>query len=162
MQGEQVSDRIEKWLVRERRVYIIMERSLVLIKPDAMQRGLAGAIISRLQGQELKLVALKMLHMDKALAERHYAIHADKAFFEDLINYIISTPIVAAVFEGEGAVEEIRKIMGATDPAKAEEGTIRKDFGLDIQQNAVHGSDSIETAEKEIKLFFAEDEIFDY
>ncbi len=139
-----------------------MERSLVLIKPDAMQRGLAGAIISRLQGQGLKLVALKMLHMDRALAERHYAIHAGKSFFEDLINYITSTPIIAIVFEGEGAVGAIRRIMGATDPAKAEPGTIRADFGLDIQLNAVHGSDSIETAEKEIKLFFADDEIFDY
>ena len=139
-----------------------MERSLVLIKPDAMQRGLAGTIISRLEKQELKPVALKMLHMDKALAERHYAIHASKPFFEDLINYITSTPIIAIVFEGEGAVEVIRKIMGATDPAKAEPGTIRGDFGLDIQRNAVHGSDSIETAKKEIKLFFSGDEIFDY
>ena len=139
-----------------------MERSLVLIKPDAMQRGLAGTIISRLEGQGLKLVALKMLHMDKALAERHYAIHADKPFFGELINYIISTPITAAVFEAEGAVEGIRKIMGATDPARAEPGTIRGDFGLDIQRNAVHGSDSIETAEKEIKLFFTGKEIFDY
>ena len=139
-----------------------MERSLVLIKPDTMQRKSGGAIISRLEGQGLKLVALKMLHMDKALAERHYAIHAGKSFFEDLIGYITSTPIIAAVFEAEGAVEAIRKIMGATDPAKAEQGTIRKDFGLDIQQNAVHGSDSIETAENEIKLFFAGDEIFDY
>ena len=139
-----------------------MERSLVLIKPDAMQRKLAGTIISRLEGQGLKPVALKMLHMDKALATRHYAIHADKPFFEDLINYITSTPIVAIIFEGKGAVEVIRKMMGATDPAKAEPGTIRADFGLDIQHNVVHGSDSIETAEKEIKLFFAENEIFDY
>ncbi len=139
-----------------------MERSLVLIKPDAMQRGLAGTIISRLQEQGLNMIALRMLHMDKALAERHYAIHTDKPFFEDLINYITSTPIIAAVFKAEGAVERIRKIMGATDPAKAEPGTIRKDFGLDIQQNAVHGSDSIETAQKEIKLFFTENEIFDY
>ena len=139
-----------------------MERSLVLIKPDAVPRRLAGTIISRLEQQGLKLVALKMLHLDKALAERHYAIHAGKPFFEDLIDYIISTPIIAAVFEAEGAVDEIRGIMGATDPAKAEQGTIRADFGLDIQQNAVHSSDSIETAEKEIKLFFAEDEIFDY
>ncbi len=139
-----------------------MERSLVLIKPDVMQRGLAGTIISRLQGQGLKLVALKMFHMDKALAERHYAIHAGKPFFEDLIKYIISTPITAIVFEGNGAVEVIRKAMGATDPAKAEPGTIRYDFGSDIQRNVVHGSDSIETAEEEIKLFFAEDEIFDY
>ncbi len=139
-----------------------MERSLVLIKPDAMQRKLAGAVISRLEGKGLKLVALKMLHLDKTLASRHYAIHADKPFFEDLIKYIISTPIVAAVFEREGAVEAIRKIMGATDPDKAESGTIRKDFGLDIQRNAVHGSDSTETAKKEMELFFTGKEIFDY
>ncbi len=139
-----------------------MERSLVLIKPDAMQRRLAGTIISRLEGQGLKIVALKILHLDKALATQHYAIHAGKPFFDDLINYITSTPVIAVVFEGEGAVEVIRKIMGATDPAKAEPGTIRADFGSDIQRNAVHGSDSIETAEKEIKLFFVGDQIFDY
>ncbi len=139
-----------------------MERSLVLIKPDAMPKRLAGTIISRLEQQGLKLVALKMLHLDKALAERHYAIHADKPFFEDLIDYITSTPIIASVFEGKGAVAVIRKKMGATDPAKAEPGTIRHDFGSDIQHNVVHSSDSIETAEKEIKLFFTEDEIFDY
>jgi len=139
-----------------------MERSLVLIKPDAMQRNLVGTIISRFEEQGLKLVALKMLHMDKALAERHYAIHAGKAFFKDLVNYITSTPIIAAVFEAEGAVEKIRGLMGATDPAKAEPSTIRKDFGLDILRNVVHGSDSIKTAEKEIKLFFTEDEILNY
>lgn len=139
-----------------------MERSLVLIKPDAMQRRLAGTIISRLEQQGLKMVALKMLHLDKALATRHYTIHTGKPFFEELINYITSTPIVAIVFEGERAVEVIRKKMGATDPAKAEPGTIRHDFGLDIQQNAVHGSDSTETAEKEIKLFFTRKEIFNY
>lgn len=135
---------------------------MVLIKPDAMQRNLAGTIIGRLEGEGLKIVALKMLHMDKDLATRHYAIHADKPFFEDLINYITSTPVIAIVFEGEGAVEVIRKTMGATEPAKAEPGTIRADFGSDIQRNAVHGSDSSETAEKEIKLFFAEDEILAY
>ncbi len=139
-----------------------MERSLVLVKPDAMPKRLAGTIISRLEQQGLKVVALKMLHLDKALAERHYAIHADKPFFGDLIDYIISTPIVAAVFEAEGAVEKIRGIMGTTDPAKAEPGTIRRDFGSDIQHNVVHSSDSTETAEKEIELFFTEDEIFDY
>lgn len=139
-----------------------MERSLVLIKPDAMPRRLAGTIISRLEGQGLKLVALKMLHLNKALAEQHYAVHADKPFFKDLISFITSTPIIACIFEGKGAVAVIRKTMGATDPAKAESGTIRHDFGTDIQRNAVHGSDSPETAEKEIKLFFAEDEIFDY
>ena len=137
-----------------------MERSLVLIKPDAMQRGLAGTIIGRLEGKGLKLVALKMLHVDRALAERHYAIHRDKPFYKDLVNYITSSPIVASVFEGKGAVEQIRKVMGATDPAKAEEGTIRSDFGLDIQRNSTHASDSVENAETEIKLFFAQDEIF--
>ncbi len=137
-----------------------MERSLVLIKPDAMQRRLAGTIISRLEEQGLKMVALKMLHLDRALATQHYAVHTGKPFFEDLINYITSTPIVAIVFEGEGAVQLIRKIMGPTDPAKAAAGTIRGDFGLDLQHNAIHGSDAIETAKKEIKLFFREDEIY--
>jgi nucleoside-diphosphate kinase len=139
-----------------------MERSLVLIKPDAMKRRLGGTIISRLEQKGLRVVGLKMLHMDEALASRHYAIHADKPFFKDLIEYITSTPIMAVVFEGEGAVEVIRKTMGATNPAKAEPGTIRRDFGLDIQQNTIHGSDSLETAEKEIKLFFKDSEIFDY
>jgi nucleoside-diphosphate kinase len=137
-----------------------MERSLVLIKPDAMQRGLACTIIGRLQEKGLKLVALKMLRMDRSLAERHYAIHRDKPFFKDLVEYITSTPIVASVFEGNGAVELIRKLMGATDPAKASAGTIRADFGLDVQRNSTHASDSPENAEQEIKLFFAESEIY--
>ena len=137
-----------------------MEMSLVLIKPDAMQRGLAGTIISRLEGAGLKLVALRMLHMDRALAERHYAVHRDKPFFAGLVDYIISTPIVAGVFEGEGAVALIRKVMGETDPAKAAAGTIRGDFGLDVQQNSTHASDSPENAATEIRLFFADDEIF--
>jgi len=137
-----------------------MEKSLVLIKPDAVQRGLVGTIITRLEKQGLKLVAIKMLHLDKALAKRHYAIHKDKPFFNGLVDYISSAPIVAAVFAGEGAIAVIRKTMGATDPAKAEAGTIRADFGLDIEHNSVHGSDSAETAAKEIKLFFSEEEIF--
>ena len=137
-----------------------MERSLVLIKPDAVHTGLGGAIISRLEGQGLRVTALKMLHIDSALAGRHYAIHRDKPFFESLVRYITSAPIVALVFEGEGAVERIRKTVGPTDPAKAEKGTIRGDFGLDIERNAIHGSDSVKTAEEEIKLFFSEDEIF--
>ena len=139
-----------------------MERSLVLIKPDAMQRRLAGTIISRLENQGLRLIALKMLHLDRALAERHYAIHKDKPFFDDLINYISSAPIIALAFEGNKAVEVIRKAMGATDPAQAEAGTIRGDFGLDIGRNTVHGSDSVETAKEEIRLFFAKDEMFSY
>jgi len=137
-----------------------MERSLVLVKPDAMKRGLAGVIIGRLQGAGLKLTALKMLHMDKALAERHYAVHKDKPFFKDLVEYITSTPIVAAVFEGDGAIEQIRKLMGATDPAKAAPGTIRKDYGLSLQENSIHGSDSPENAEIEIGNIFKKSEIY--
>ena len=139
-----------------------MERSLILIKPDSIQRGLTGTIITRLEERGLKLVALKMLHLDKALAKQHYAIHKDKPFFNGLVDYISSAPIVAAVFEGKKAVELIRKIMGATDPAKAEARTIRGDFGLDIERNTIHGSDSAKTAEEEIKLFFSQDEIFSY
>lgn len=139
-----------------------MERSLVLIKPDAIKRRLSCTILSRLEGKGLKIVALRMLHMDKGLAQRHYAIHKGKPFFSDLLDFITSSPIVAAVFAGEGAVEVIRRTMGDTNPTKAESGTIRRDFGLDIQQNATHSSDSLETAEKEIKLFFGKDEVFDY
>ena len=138
-----------------------MERSLVLVKPDAMERGLAGAILARLQGGGLKLTALRMLHMDMALAGRHYAIHKDKPFFKDLVDYITSMPIVAAVFSGEGAVERIRKAMGATDPARAAPGTIRQQYGLDIQRNSTHASDSPENAEKEIAIFFKKGEIFE-
>ena len=137
-----------------------MERSLVLVKPDAMERGLAGVIIGRLQGAGLKLTALKMLQMDKALAEKHYAVHKEKPFFKDLVEYIISKPIVAAVFEGDGAIEQIRKLMGATDPAKAAPGTIRKDFGISLQENSIHGSDSPENAEIEIVNIFKKSEIY--
>ncbi len=138
-----------------------MERSLVLVKPDAMQRQLAGAIIGRLQAEGLKLIALKMLHLDRELAGRHYAVHKDKPFFAELVEYITSTPIVAAVFEGDNAIERIRQIMGATDPARAAPGTIRQDYGLDVQRNATHASDSPENAEKEIALFFKKSKIFD-
>jgi nucleoside-diphosphate kinase len=137
-----------------------MERSLVLIKPDAMERGLVGAIIGRIQAEGLRLIALRMLHMDKTLAQRHYAVHKEKPFFNDLVAYITSTPIVAAVFEGEGAVEKIRKLMGATDPAKAAPGTLRKDYGQNLTRNTIHGSDSPENAEIEIALFFKKNEIF--
>jgi nucleoside-diphosphate kinase len=137
-----------------------MERTLVLIKPDARQRGLAGAILARLEKPGLKLVALKMLHLDKALARRHYAVHKDRPFFDRLVDYISSAPIVAATLEGNRAVAVSREVMGATDPAQAAAGTIRGDFGLDIERNSVHGSDSVETAEEEISRFFTEDEIF--
>jgi nucleoside-diphosphate kinase len=138
------------------------ERSLIIVKPDAMERGLAGTIIGRLQGLGLKLVALKMLKLDKAKARQHYAVHEGKPFFDSVVNYISSAPVVAAVFEGEGAINVIRKAMGPTDPTKAEKGTIRGDFGRDIEKNAIHGSDSPVTAIREISLFFAADEILDY
>jgi len=139
-----------------------MERSLVLIKPDAIQRGLAGEIISRLERKGLKIVAMKMLHMDKNLAQRHYAIHKGKAFFNDLVDFITSSPLIAIVFQGKNAVEVIRQMMGETDPAKAKSGTIRGDFGIDIGHNLIHGSDSLENASKEIDLFFSAEEISDY
>lgn len=139
-----------------------MERSLVLIKPDAMQRGLAGEIIARLEKKGLKIVAIKMLHMDKSLAQRHYAIHEGKVFFDDLVSFITSSPVIAIVFQGKNAVEIIRQMMGETDPAKAYSGTIRGDFGIDIGHNLVHGSDSLENASKEIDLFFSAEEIFNY
>ncbi len=139
-----------------------MERSLVLIKPDAIQRALAGEIISRLERKGLKIVAMKMLHLDKNLAQRHYAIHKGKAFFDDLVSFITSSPLIAIVFQGKNAVEIIRQMMGETDPAKAPSGTIRGDFGIDIGHNLVHGSDSLENASKEIDLFFSAEEIFDY
>jgi nucleoside-diphosphate kinase len=139
-----------------------MERSLVLIKPDAIQRGLAGIIISRLERRGLKIVAMKMLQMDKTLAQRHYAVHKGKPFFNDLVAFITSSPIIAAVFEGDRAIEAIRQAMGSTDPAKAAPGSIRGDFGLDIQQNLVHGSDSAENAVQEINIFFKPGEIISY
>ncbi|MGB6837793.1 MAG: nucleoside-diphosphate kinase [Dehalococcoidia bacterium] len=139
-----------------------MERTLVLVKPDAMQRGLAGEIISRLERRGLKIVALRLIQMDEALARRHYAVHEGKAFFEPLVRYITSCPIIAAVFEGAGAVQAVRQAMGATDPAQAAPGTIRGDLGLEISRNLIHGSDSLETAEQEIALFFGEDELLSW
>ena len=139
-----------------------MERTLILVKPDAMQRGLAGTIITRLEQRGLKLAAMKLLQMDRALAERHYAVHIGKPFFESLVSYITSSPIIAMVVEGNRAVEIARQTMGTTDPANAQTGSIRGDFGMDIGRNLVHGSDSIENAAKEIDLFFTPEEIITY
>jgi len=138
-----------------------MERSLVLIKPDAIQRGLAGEIISRLENKGLKIVAVKMLCMDKALAQRHYAVHKDKPFFNELVDFITSGPVIAMVLQDDDAVKVIRQTMGETDPAKAMPGTIRGDFGGDISHNLIHGSDSVENARSEIALFFSAEEIVD-
>jgi len=133
-----------------------VQRTLVLVKPDGVQRGLAGEIVSRIERKGLKIVAMKMLRMDRAMAERHYDVHRDKPFFSSLVDFITSGPIVAAVIEGREAVDVVRRLMGETDPMKAAPGTIRGDYGLEIQENLIHGSDSEENARKEISLFFTE------
>jgi nucleoside-diphosphate kinase len=139
-----------------------VERTLVLVKPDAVQRGLIGTVLARLEQRGLKIVALKMLQLDEPLARQHYAPLADMPFFPGLIRFITSGPLVAAVVEGPRAIELVRQTMGATDPAKAAPGTIRGDFGLDIGRNVIHGSDSPENAEREIALFFRPEELVDY
>ena len=136
-----------------------MDRTLILVKPDAMERNLGGTILARLENTGLNIVGLKMLRVDEALAKKHYAEHIAKPFFQDLVKYITSYPIIAAVFEGQNAVEVARKTMGATDPRKAEPGTIRRDLGVDLQRNSVHGSDSPQSAEREIDLYFKPSEI---
>jgi nucleoside-diphosphate kinase len=136
-----------------------MERTLVLVKPDAMQRGLASEILGRLERRGLRLVGLKLLQVDRALAERHYGEHVGKPFYEGLVGYITSFPIVAACFEGTRAVEAVRNAMGKTNPIEAAPGTIRGDFGLEIGRNLVHGSDSPESAQREIALFFEPTEL---
>jgi nucleoside-diphosphate kinase len=135
------------------------EKTLVLLKPDAIARGLAGEIIGRLEAKGLRLAAMKMIWMDEALAKRHYAAHEGKPFFQPTVDYVISLPIVAMVLEGPGVISAVRTVMGATDPAKAAPGTIRGDLALNISNNLMHGSDSPESARKEIALFFREDEI---
>ena len=139
-----------------------MEQTLVLIKPDAIQRGLAGTIISRFEKRGLKIAAMKFMKVDQSLAQQHYGIHSDKPFFNDLVGFITSSPIIAAVLAGNNAVEIVRQCMGNTNSAQAAPGTIRGDFGIDIQNNLVHGSDSAESAVREIGLFFSENEILDY
>ncbi len=131
-----------------------MERTLILVKPDAMQRGLAGEILSRLERRDLRLAGLRLLRVDEALARRHYAEHEGKPFFDKLVAYITSSPIIAAVLEGTDAVAAARQTMGATKPTEAAPGTIRGDLSLEIGRNLVHGSDSRESAEREIALFF--------
>jgi nucleoside-diphosphate kinase len=139
-----------------------VERTLVIIKPDAVQRGLIGEIIHRFERRGLRIAAMKMIQISPELAERHYAVHKGKPFYEGLIRYITSSPVVVMVLEGNRAIEIVRNTMGATDPAKATPGTIRADLGMDIGRNLVHGSDSPETAAFEIPLFFSEEEILSY
>ena len=139
-----------------------IQRTLVLGKPDAVQRGLVGEIISRFERKSLKLAGLKMLAVDEDLANRHYKEHLEKPFYADLREFITSSPVIAMVVQGENAVEVVRNLMGATNPQNAAAGTIRGDFGLDLTRNLAHGSDSPASAERELALFFAPGELHDY
>ena len=139
-----------------------MEQTLVLVKPDGVQRGLVGEVISRLERRGLKLVGLKLVQVDEALAGRHYAEHVDRPFFRGLVDFITSSPTVAMVWEAENAVSLARQTIGETDPVKSPPGTIRGDLGLNIGRNLVHGSDSAESAQREIGLFFQSQEILAY
>lgn len=139
-----------------------MERTLVLLKPDALQRNLLGEIISRFEKKGLKIVGLKMMKLNDTLLEEHYFHHKDKAFFRDLVNFMESSPVVALVLEGVEAIEAVRLICGPTIGRKADAGSIRGDFSMSQQHNIIHASDSKENAEKEIWRFFNQDEIFDY
>jgi nucleoside-diphosphate kinase len=138
------------------------ERTLVLIKPDAVQRLLAGRILSRFEERGLKLVGLKLVHVDRELAERHYAVHRQKPFFGSLVEFITSSPLVAAAFEGPNAIAVVRAMVGATRPHEATPGTIRGDFALETAQNLVHASDGADTAATELALWFASGELVEY
>ncbi|MHB1294262.1 MAG: nucleoside-diphosphate kinase [Anaerolineae bacterium] len=139
-----------------------MERTLVIVKPDAMQRGLAGEVITRLERRGLKVVGLKLIQIDDALARRHYAVHEGKPFYAGLVAYMTSAPVIVMVVEGPRAIQVVRNTVGATNPVDATPGTIRADFGLEISRNLVHGSDGPETAATEIALYFAENELVDW
>lgn len=136
-----------------------MERTLVILKPDAVQRALVGEIIRRLECRGFNIVAMKLMRLSTELAKRHYAAHREKPFFASLIEYITSGPVVVMIIEGQRAIEIVRQMMGATDPAEAAPGTIRGDLALDKTCNLIHGSDSREAAEMEIELFFSPAEI---
>ncbi len=134
-----------------------------MVKPDGVQRGIAGDVVSRLEERGLKLVGAKFMQISQDLAEQHYAEHEDKPFFEGLTDFITSGPVLAMVWEGQDAVAQGRRMMGATDPLDAAPGTIRGDYGLDLGRNVIHGSDTEEgSAEREIDLFFDDDELVDY
>ncbi|NER07071.1 MAG: nucleoside-diphosphate kinase [Okeania sp. SIO3C4] len=136
-----------------------MERSFIAIKPDGVQRGLVAEIIGRFEKKGFTLVGLKMMMVSRELAEQHYNVHREKPFFNGLVEFIISSPVIAMVWEGEGVVASARKIIGATNPLNSEPGTIRGDYGISIGRNLIHGSDAIETAQREISLWFKEEEL---
>ena len=136
-----------------------MERTLVIVKPDGVQRGLIGEIIARLEQRGLKIVGLKMMQISRELAAKHYSVHQGKPFYEGLVNYITSSPVVVMAVEGKKAIDMVRQTMGKTNPLDAAPGTIRADLAVDIGRNLVHGSDGAQTAEFELGLFFRPDEL---
>lgn len=138
---------------------ISMERTFIAIKPDGVQRGLVGEIIRRFETKGFQLLGLKMMNVSKELAEEHYGVHRERPFFPGLVSFITSGPVIAMVWGGDGVVAAARKIIGATNPLTAEPGTIRGDFAANIGRNIIHGSDAIETAQREISLWFKEEEI---
>lgn len=139
-----------------------MERTYLMVKPDGVQRGLVGEIISRFEKKGLKIVGLKMLIIPRETAEKHYGEHAGKPFFGPLVDYITSGPVVAMVLEGKDVVATAREMMGATNPLKAAQGTIRATYGMDLGRNIIHGSDSVASADREIEIFFNANEIVEY
>ncbi|MDR0778332.1 MAG: nucleoside-diphosphate kinase [Methanomassiliicoccaceae archaeon] len=141
---------------------IPMERTYLMVKPDAVQRGLIGEIVSRFEKKGLKLVAMKLMLIPKETAERHYGEHKGKKFFDPLISYITSGPVAAMVWEGEDAVTVCRNMMGKTNPKESAPGTIRGDYGMHMGRNTIHGSDSVESAEREIAIFFRPEELIKY
>ncbi|MDQ3855239.1 MAG: nucleoside-diphosphate kinase [Chloroflexota bacterium] len=139
-----------------------MERTLVIVKPDAVQRGLVGEVLGRLERRGLQLSALKLMRIDRATAERHYAEHREKPFFTGLVGFITSGPVVVAIFEGPNAVTLVRRAMGATNPVDSPPGSIRGDLAVDLGRNVIHGSDSAESAAREISIFFSDSDIVEY
>ena len=139
-----------------------LERTFGMVKPDGVQRGLVGDVVERFESKGLKVVGMKMLKIDRQLASSHYAEHVGKPFFNDLIGFITSGPVVAMVLEGDGAIATVRSVMGKTNPQEAGPGTIRGDLALTMSRNVVHGSDSPKSAEREISLFFKKEELIDY
>ena len=139
-----------------------MEKTFSMIKPDGIQRGLIGEILQRFEKKGIKIAAMKFMMIDKELAAKHYEAHKGKGFYDDLIRFITSSPVLAMVFEGEDVINIVRKLAGATSPESALPGTVRGDYSLDVEYNLIHASDSKESAEREISLFFKEKEIIDY
>lgn len=139
-----------------------MEQTLLLIKPDGVQRGLIGIIISRVEQRGLRMMGMKFMRVSRALAETHYSIHEGKPFYDKLIDYITSAPVVAIVWQGNKAVDVVRQVLGATDPTAADPGTVRADYGIDIGRNLTHGSDSLENGRAEVSLWFTTEELVDW